>query len=260
MKKSIHSAIIVFSLFAGSAALADAPLHVGEFPIPAVDEEIAQLPALDVLSRREIARVLEAESRTTTVSDAMAIKRSGLAYVRDISDFEYLCSFTTPRPSEAYRRAVGDFIASHVGRYVRGPYDMRYLRVLEARTQLVSQAMKVKTAGLVAVRSVHDFLELLPFSVSNPSEAYRVAVSSFVAQHVRSALDRYSPIYLIVEVEKFTKTVTDAMAVKNAGLVAVHSKSDLLDLARYSTNNPSAAYRQAVSNFIRANIDRFPPR
>lgn len=214
--------------------------------------------ATDQYSRQQIATVLEAESRMTTVSESIAVKQSGLSYVQDISDFEYLASYTVSRPSDSYRKAVGDFIASYVGNYVQSPADLPYLQILEARTPTVTQALAVKSAGMRAVRSIQDFLVLISFSVSNPSDGYRKAVSSFVATNVQYSLNEYSPIYLIIKVEMYTQTINDSMAVKNAGLVAVHSKRDLLDLAQFSVSNPSQGYRDAVNRFIRDNISRYP--
>ena len=132
------------------------------------------------------------------------------------------------------------------------------LRVLESRVPNVTQAMAVKSAGLRIHLQIGDYLQLIPPSANNPSEAYMKAISSFTAKNIASVLDYYSPIYLIVEAEKFTTLVSDAMIVKNAGLVAVRSRQDLFELAAYSVQSPSVAYQQAVNAFIRDNINRYP--
>jgi len=209
-------------------------------------------------SRYQLARILEAEARVSTVRDALAIKTTGLQYVRDLSDFEFLAIVAIANPSPAYVTAVADFIAQYVARYTYYVSDVQYLRVLETRTHTVAQAMAVKRAGLKIAYDIETFLSILPFSVPTPSDAYKKEVSAFVAQNIAASLDYNSPIYLILEAETYALTVQHSMMVKNAGLVAVHSKADLLDLAQFGVTTPSDAYRLAVDAFIRDNIGRYP--
>lgn len=208
--------------------------------------------------RAEITYLLNEEARVRTVSEAINLKTRGLQFVRDIYDFEYLTTTPFANPSDAYITAVGDFIMNYVGNYVYSVYDFNMLRVLESRVPNVKQAMAVKAAGLRVRMQIGDFLQLLPPSVANPSDAYKTAISNFTAQNIGYVLDYYSMPYLIVEAEKFTTTVADAMRVKNAGLVAVHSRQQLFELAAYSVPNPSSAYQTAVTNFIRDNINNYP--
>lgn len=212
----------------------------------------------DANLRPEISATLEAERRVSTVKDAIAIKETALVYVRDLADFEYLSSFTVSNPSDAYKNAVGDFIATYVARFTFQVWDLYYLNILEQRTVSVSQAISVKTAGLNVVTDIGQFLQILPFSVPTPSDTYRTQVSTFVANNIHRVLNYNSPIDQILQAEVYTKTVSDAMTVKNAGLIAVHSKYDLLRLAEYSVPTPSPTYRSAVETFIRDNIGRYP--
>lgn len=208
--------------------------------------------------REEISYYLRAEAGVRTVNEAINLKTQGLQYVRDIYDFEYLTSCPFANPSDAYKTAVGNFIASYVGNYVYSAYDFNMLRVLESRVPTVSQAMAVKNTGLRVRMQIGDYLQLIPPSIGNPSDAYKKAISTFTAQNISAVLDYYSQIYLIVEAEKFTITVSDAMMVKNAGLVSVHNRQELFQLAAYSVPNPSPAYQQAVNSFIRDNLNRYP--
>lgn len=209
-------------------------------------------------SRENIRIYLELESRVQKVSEAINLKTQALRYVEDLSDFEYLTSTPFANPSEAYKDAVGEFIARYIGGYVRDPQELRWLSVIENRVTKVNQAMAVKQAGVRAAHDVRDFLLIVPPAVGNPSEAYLKAISEFAGQYVRLSLNAYSPIYLIIDVERYTKYVSDAISVKQAGLVAVHSKRDLLALAEFCVSNPSEAYRQAVNDFIRNNINNYP--
>jgi hypothetical protein len=221
------------------------------------DQLSSRLLTLDN-SRPQISQVLAAEARVSTVRDAMYIKETGLVYVQNLSDFEYLATFTVSNPSLAYRTGVSNFIARYVSQFCRYSRDLDYLPLLEERSTTVQDAIAVKTAGLNAARNIHSFLRILPFSANNPSSAYRNAVSNFVAMNINKVLNRGSHIAQILKAEAFTVTVNDAMQVKNAGLIAVGSKSELLDLATYSVPNPSSAYIRAVEGFIRDNIAMYP--
>ncbi|MEA9355324.1 hypothetical protein SHI21_03890 [Bacteriovorax sp. PP10] len=233
-------------------------IYKGAAPKIAAVKEMTVDKDMPSYGREEISYYLRAEAGVRTVSEAINLKTQGLQYVRDVYDFEYLTSCPFPNPSEAYKAAVGDFIVRFVGNYVYSAYDFNMLRVLESRVPTVNQAMAVKSTGLKVRMQISDYLQLIPPSVGNPSDAYVKAISNFTAQNISAVLDYYSQIYLIVEAEKFTTTVGDAMMVKNAGLVSVHNRQELFQLAAYSVPNPSAAYQQAVNNFIRDNLNRYP--
>ena len=208
--------------------------------------------------REQIAALLDVESRLQTVGEAIDLKTRGLVYVQDAFDFDYLTTYPFQSPSDSYKAAVEDFIAQYVARYVTSFMDIPALASIESRTLHVNQAMAVKNAGLRPFINIQDYLRLIQPVFKNPSDAYLTAISTFTATNITRVVDSFSPIYLFVEVEKSTRLVNEAMAVKNAGLVAVRTQNDLLELARYSVANPSQAYIQAVNDFLRLNISRYP--
>jgi hypothetical protein len=120
--------------------------------------------------------------------------------------------------------------------------------------------MAIKQAALKANLQIQDFIRILPPGTSSPSDSYLSAISTFTAHNIGSVLSSYSPIYLINEAETYTRTVGEAMSVKNAGLIAVHNQNELFELSKFSVPNPSDSYRQAVNDFLRINLVRFPPR
>ena len=213
---------------------------------------------LSPYGRQQISYILDVESRLQTVGEAIDLKTRGLVYVQDASDFDYLTTYPFQSPSDSYKTAVGNFIAQYVANYVYSPYDIPALAAIETRTLQVGQAMAVKNAGLRAHLQIQDFLRLIQPSVQNPSDSYLAAISTFTAENISKVVDVYSPIYLFVEVEKSTRLVNEAMAVKNAGLIAVRNQNDLFQLARFSVANPSDTYVQAVNDFLRINISRYP--
>ncbi len=209
-------------------------------------------------SQLQIARVLSVASQMQYVREAMNVKEAGLVYVANLADFDYLMTYTVENPSDAYITATAEFIARHVGDYIFSRADVPALIKLTERVQTVQQAMACKRAGLKVVNSARSFLEILPFGFSSPSDEYRSQVSTFVANNIRRFLGPKSSIAIIVEIEKYTVLVTEAMAVKNAGLVAVKSKTGLLELSQFAFENPTAAYQTAVSEFIKVNLSRYP--
>lgn len=256
---NFKAALVLATIFSTmSLSQASDLIYKGIAPKTIVREMNADDKDQSSFGREEISYYLRAEAGVRTVNEAINLKTQGLQYVRDIYDFEYLTSCPFANPSDAYKSAVGDFIANNVGYYVYSAYDFNMLRVLESRVPTVNQAMAVKNTGLRVRMQISDYLQLIPPSVGNPSDAYKKAISTFTATNIAAVLDYFSPIYLIIEAEKFTTTVNDAMMVKNAGLVSVHNRQELFQLAAYSVPNPSPAYQQAVNAFIRDNLNRFP--
>ncbi len=209
-------------------------------------------------AQQQIARILKIASKMQYVNDVMAIKESGLVYVTNLADLYYLSTFTVSNPSDSYRMATGDFIARHVGTYIRTRADIPPLMKLNGRVLTVAQAMECKKAGLKVATTASTFLQILPFAVESPSEAYQRMVGAFVAQNIFRVLGPKSSIKVILKIENYSVFVSEAMAVKNAGLVAVKTKEDLLSLAEFAFEAPSPAYQEAVQVFIRNNISRFP--
>lgn len=258
---NVRKTMILFVIIAFSSILHAADLaYTGATPISAIStEKFSSIEPIDLNgNRQQISYLLKLESGVRTVGEAINLKTQGLNYVQDAYDFEYLTSYPFQNPSDAYKNAVGEFIAKNIASFVRSNYDLRPLQILEARTLTVGQAMAVKSAGLRVHLTINDFIKLIQPSFANPSDAYKTAISRFTAQNIRYALDAYTSIYMILEVEKSTMVVGDSMAVKNSGLIAVRTQRDLFDLARYSVSNPSAAYQQAVNEFLRINLPRYP--
>lgn len=253
-------AALVLATIMSTLSIAEAAdlIYKGSAPKVATSVEKSIDKNAHSFGREEISYFLRLEAGVRTVNEAISLKTQALQYARDIYDFEYLTSCPFASPSDAYKTAVGDFIANYVSNYVYSAYDFHTLRILESRVPTVNQAMAVKNAGLRVPMQISDYLQLVPPSIGNPSEAYKTAISSFTAKNISYALNNYSQIYLIVEVERYTTVVNDAMMVKHAGLIAVHNRQELFQLAAYSVPNPSPAYQQAVNNFIRENINRYP--
>ena len=258
---NFKAALLLIVTFFSTASISQASDLIYKGKTPQLNFEKNQNVVDEITApagREEISWILRSEAGVKTVNEAIALKTRGLQFVRDIYDFEYLTSCPFAGPTEAYVKAVGDFIVQHVANYVYSVYDLNMLRVLESRAPHVNQAMAIKAAGLRLRMQIGDYLQLIPPSITNPSEAYTKAISEFTAKNISYVLDYYSPIYLIIEAEKFTTTVRDAMMVKRAGLVAVQNRQQLFELATYSVPNPSAAYQQAVNTFITENLNRFP--
>lgn len=225
---------------------------------PVINSRIWESMKEPTPAQQQIARILRIASKMQYVNDVMAVKESGLIYVTNLADLDYLSTFTVSNPSDGYRMATGDFIARHVGTYIRTRADIPALMKLTGRVETVPQAMACKWAGLKVATTAATFLQILPFAVASPSEAYQTMVGAFVAQNISRVLGPKSSIKVILKIESYSVLVSEAMAVKNAGLVAVKTKEDLLSLADFAFESPSSAYQEAIREFIRNNISRFP--
>lgn len=250
--------ITLTAVFSTSMTFAADLIYAGKTAEVKTSNQVVSKEAHAILNSEQISYILGMEARVNTVGEALELKTRGLEYVENIYDFEYLTSCPFASPSDQYKTSVGDFIAKYTANYVYSVYDIQTLNILEARVPTVGQAMAVKAAGLVTNLEIQDFVRLVAPVVGNPSDAYKTAISTFTAKNIIYAVNRRSDIYYILEAEKFTLTVGDAMAVKNAGLQAVRTQRDLFLLATFSVGNPSEAYKQAVNNFLRDNLSRFP--
>ncbi len=204
-----------------------------------------------------IEQIIEIESKTQYVSESMAVKKSGLRYVNHIYDFALLARSAFASPSDSYKDALGNFIVEHLANYVRRSRDIRIVLELEGRTRLVSHTMAVKKIGLTVVDDFRDFSRLAVRAFSNPSDSYKVALGEFITENVAKFIRDYTPIADILDIEGRTHQVTQSMAVKTAGLVAVKHPLDFWKLAEYAFSNPSDSYKQAVRNFISEHSDRY---
>jgi hypothetical protein len=257
MKTLLISALMLATF---SATNASESTFTGSAPITVRELDWEPAPVITPVEsgKEDIKIYLELESRVRTVNEAIDLKNQALPFVKNLDDFVYLATYTVPTPSEAYINAVSEFIVRNAGTFFYSTADLFFLRILEAKIKTVPQAMALRNIAFKAPLTTRDLLYILPPTVENPSEAYKDAIANFAATNAARVIDQYTYIALIIDIEKFTKTVPQAMSVKNAGLAAVKTKRDLMDLATFSVPTPSEAYKQAVNDFLRFNISKYP--
>jgi hypothetical protein len=259
MKTLLISLILLGTL---SIAQANDVTFTGNTPVILQSFATEEAPVYDPAEsgKEDIAIYLQLEAGVKTVPEAMDLKNQALVYVKNLEDFNYLVTLPIPSPSDAYVSAVNEFIVRNAGQFFYSTSDLYWLKVLEGRVRLVPQAMALRNISFKTSLTIYDFLYIIPTTIKNPSDAYTTEIANFAANNVARVITADTPIASIIEVEKFVKTVNQAMTVKNAGLIAVRTKTDLLALGQFSNPNPSPAYQQAVNNFLRANISKYPTR
>lgn len=224
----------------------------------ALSQFIAQNVTSAVVPGDSIERLLVLEARTTTVDHARAVKTAGLRLVRDLRDFEVLSRRAFSNPSDSYVATTSEFISRNVGVACHPGADLTALLTIEARTGQVDQAMAVKTAGLAAVSRFDDFEVLSRRAFSNPSDSYLASLSAWIARNAgRAGIGPDTDISRILVVEARTTQVDDAMSVKRAGLAAVRSQEQFLQLSRPAFSNPSASYSNALGQFVATYAGQF---
>ena len=140
--------------------------------------------------------------------------------------------------------------------------------MMEQRASTVSEAIAIKTAVLSKVHSLSEFRLLInsPFKLHSGYGAYgsysvfEQAVSAFAAEHVHEFVNDTSDLDTVLAIEGYATSVDDAIAVKRAGMKAVHSISDLEHLTRSAFVDPSAAYVLAVREFSAQQAPRVAAR
>ena len=98
----------------------------------------------------------------------MKVKEASLAAVSSMEEFVALTDTAFRNPSEGYLKDRAEFIGNFVDRYVSADSRISDFIALEKRTQSVSQAIRVKTAGLHAVRDAVGFSRLTQSAFKNP--------------------------------------------------------------------------------------------
>lgn len=251
-------AALSFLVLAG-AARAD-ELTIGE-PIPVYSVEsdsraqnFESLHRESTASTDQIRTILDLESRATTVTDAIRIKSQGLAYVRDIHDFEYLTTAPFSSPTQAYKEALGDFIASNLGTWMRSPEDLQQLARLETRVGTVTQTTRVKSVALGAAHDLQDFELITRDPFSSSTEEYKVASSTFIRNNIGSFVRRGDAMETILVIEARCRTIDDTMRVKEAGLQAVTSIQTYQHLVASAFSNPNQGYTDRRKEFLARNI------
>lgn len=131
---------------------------------------------------------------------------------------------------------------------------------LEARARTVPEAMAIKTAALVHVKTAADFEALTRAPVSVTTLEYRAAISDFIAAHIERVPMRPGDLDRLGIIESRATTVKVAMAVKQAGVPAVCSVADVATLARMQLPYPTPAYSEAVGAFAIATAAAFLDR
>jgi len=256
------NSVLVLTLTASMACAAESPrAYTG--PAPQLPPELRPFVRVTLGgisgyggASQAIQDVLALERRTTSVDQAMQVKRSGLMAATTLDDFLALASYAFSNPSDAYRAALSRFIAQNVASRITPVDDLSKLLVLEARTTTVDDAMAVKAAALVVVHDLPRFEMLTRNAFSNASDAYRAARSRFLVQNIAASLPPGTDLTQVLSLEARTSTVDDAMGVKAAALVLVHGIADYEVLTRNAFSNPTSSYLDARARFITNNIGR----
>lgn len=202
------------------------------------------------MTRADLHQLARFEARTTQVDAAFRVKEIGVGVSQTLEDFELVCRKAFNPGSDSYNQRRGQFIARHAASFVRPGDRMETLLSLEGATVQVDEAMTVKRAGLQAVSRIEDFERLVSPAFSNPSDSYKLRRIAFLVSNIQRAVYSDSDIRVILALESQTTQVDDAIAVKRAGLAAVHNLEQFLDLTRPAFSSPSESYKAAVSRFI----------
>lgn len=210
----------------------------------------------DEHGKASIRDILRLEASSTTVDNAIAMKRKGLRLVENLEDFAELSRYAFSNPSSSYKQAVSSFMAQNVSQFVQSRRDLSTLRRLEGRATQVDDAEMIKRAGLRVVQNLEDFHELIRYAFSNPSNSYRTMVSGFAVRNVTQLGAPSRDFDLLRAIEGYARTVDEAFEIKRFGLRAVQSTEDYNELLRPAFSNPSRTYTQERRQFLVRHIEQ----
>jgi len=130
-----------------------------------------------------IETVLTIEGRCRTVEDAFVVKTAGLQAVTSIESYQRLVSSAFSNPYQAYTDRRKMFLARNIAHGVSENSDIGVILSIESECASVEDAIRVKTGGLAAAQDLEEFLQLTRYAFSNPYQAYKEAVSRFIASY-----------------------------------------------------------------------------
>lgn len=130
-----------------------------------------------------IETVLTVEGRCRTVDDTMKVKEAGLNAVTSIETYQKLVSSAFSNPYQAYTDRRKSFLARNISWGISSDSSIDVILSLESQCASVDDTIRVKTAGLVAVQNLEEFLHLTRYAFSNPYQGYKEAVSRFIANY-----------------------------------------------------------------------------
>jgi hypothetical protein len=201
--------------------------------------------------------IQELDARSYTITGSIKVKTAGLALVQSGEDYLLLVKPGVETPSTNYVTACFRFMLENLPKVVKPSWSIASIRKLEGQASTITDSIAIKTAGLVCVHTLADLPILAAPAIESPSNGYKTACSKFLLAALPKLLKSDSNLEVVLKVEAGTEGVPDAIAVKTAGLIAVHNAADFAVLTRYAFPNPPAAYKSAVARFIAEHGDPY---
>ncbi len=195
------------------------------------------------------------------VEDIMTASRGMLRLIKTPEDFLQLAKYEVTSPSAAYKRAMTEFVVDNMDSFIRAKPTVRDFNKLKAQDSLnyVEETMAAQKQALKLVKTPDDFITLVRFESSNPSDDYKRAMSKFVGTHAEYFVKTNPSITQVTQLIKSgSVNYHDGyFALLRAAVSLVKSPEDFIKLVEYDTSNPGKDYKKRMSQFVQDNIDRF---
>lgn len=197
-----------------------------------------------------------------TVSDVITLKRKAIHLAYNLFEYNSLMELEFGSPSDTMKQALNDLIGSTIMSVPSSERlsleDIEFLASeLETKTKKITESLVVKRALYRNVRNLRQFYAASLIYLSRPTDAYKEQNGDQISREVVHHIRPRSSIRNVLRIEGLTKKVHQAMAVKRAGLTAADTPNRFWHLTEYAFNNPSEAYRTAVSRFIDRYADAY---
>lgn len=201
-------------------------------------------------STPKIKEMMKAVARAQTVEEIITLKRKALKLAVSPGDYLLILNYGVHDPSETYIKKLGQLIVERIDAVIQSGASIEDLNKLKNRTRTVEGAMAVMTAALPLVRTERDFLRLTEYMVSNPTESYSGAMSSFISDNIHYALKAGATLDTIKILKSRMTSVNAIIHVMTQALPLVKSNRDFKKLTRFGVFSPSDGYREAMATFI----------
>ncbi|MEE6249087.1 MAG: hypothetical protein VX583_01735 [Bdellovibrionota bacterium] len=190
-----------------------------------------------------------------TVNHVIALKRKAIRMAYNLFEYNRLMELEFEKPSDAMKQALGKLIGETIlivpitDRFNFN--DIEFLASdLEPKTRSISDALAVKRALYRNVTNLRQFHAASVIYLSKPTDAYKERNGEQISREIIQHVKPRSSIRNLIRIEGLTKLVPQAIAVKQAGLVAAGTPERFWRLTEYAFRSPTDAYKNAVTRFI----------
>ena len=195
-----------------------------------------------------------------SIEASIDLQRRGLVLVKRPKDYIKLVTFSEKYPSDAYKKAMSDFIGETIDNFFSTNPSIKDIMLLQKEAvSHVEQNMLLSRRGISKVKKPSDFIDLVQFTVKNPSDSYKSAMNKFAIENMDVFFGQKRPptIYQMIKLKKYLPYVEGIEALMRRGAAVVKTADEYIKLMDPGVSYPSDHYMERIGKVVRDTLDQF---